>query len=321
MALAPDAGESWLAQGGYRAITGDLEGALAAYQEAQKRMPNNATVYLRMGFNQRSRCLWRDAEASLNKAVELDPRNVPVLVGMVEVYGYLRRYDEGLRLAERAIAIGPEFDSTRSSKANLLRKAGRLAEAGDELKRIPTDSTDRWALESRAEQATYERRPEEAHLIAALILTLQPGRRGVRERVVLTACAYCLLDAGRMDEAKDIFRRVLDEESATGNPDLDNVAAAHAGLNQKDEAIDAARRLVSKQADGTLFKQDAEIRLAMTQARLGEKEAALAVLPHLLEVPGPLSIADLKFNPAWDSLRDDPRFQKLLNQFLSGHRE
>src|SRR5262249_23636906 len=46
MALAPDAGESWIALGSYRyRVVRDFNSALAAYEEARKRLPNNALVY------------------------------------------------------------------------------------------------------------------------------------------------------------------------------------------------------------------------------------------------------------------------------------
>src|SRR5213079_248672 len=54
MALAPEAGESWVAQGAYRyRVLRDFTAALAAYQEAQKRLPNNALVYEYMAYVER----------------------------------------------------------------------------------------------------------------------------------------------------------------------------------------------------------------------------------------------------------------------------
>jgi len=52
--------------------------------------------------------------------------------------------------------------------------------------------------------------------------------------------------------------------------------------------------------------------LAQIQARFGDHDAAIAALPHLLEVPAGLTIANLKLDPFWDPLRKDPRFIKLI---------
>ena len=61
-------------------------------------------------------------------------------------------------------------------------------------------------------------------------------------------------------------------------------------------------------------KPGAEIVLAQIQARFGQTDAAIAGLPHLLQVPAGLTVANLKYDPMWDPLRKDPRFQKLLSR-------
>jgi len=52
-------------------------------------------------------------------------------------------------------------------------------------------------------------------------------------------------------------------------------------------------------------------RLRSSQARFNDIDSAIAALPHLLEVPAGITVANLKFDPLWDPLGKDPRFQKL----------
>jgi hypothetical protein len=47
-------------------------------------------------------------------------------------------------------------------------------------------------------------------------------------------------------------------------------------------------------------------------AATGEKEAATNELQTLFSNPGDGSYGDLKLNPFWDPLRDDPPFEKLV---------
>ena len=61
-----------------------------------------------------------------------------------------------------------------------------------------------------------------------------------------------------------------------------------------------------------LFKPIAEAFRAKALAQLGEVDAAIDVLPHLLEVPGGIHPGDLRYSPYWDPLRKDPRFEALL---------
>jgi len=51
--------------------------------------------------------------------------------------------------------------------------------------------------------------------------------------------------------------------------------------------------------------------LALTYAWTGKKDAALAELEKAARLPGYLCYGDLKLDPVWDPIRDDPRFQKL----------
>jgi serine/threonine-protein kinase len=45
---------------------------------------------------------------------------------------------------------------------------------------------------------------------------------------------------------------------------------------------------------------------------VGEFDAAIDQLELLLSIPSTLSVPLLRLDPAWDPLRDHPRFKKLL---------
>src|SRR5246500_5464605 len=123
MALAPDAGESWIAQGAYRyRIVRDFNSALAAYDEARKRLPNSALVYEYRGFVLRRLGRWQEAEASYKKAIELDPRDVQLLTTVGnEFYLYLRRFDDALASIDRALQIAPDAVGEHGNKAVVLQ--------------------------------------------------------------------------------------------------------------------------------------------------------------------------------------------------------
>ena len=61
-----------------------------------------------------------------------------------------------------------------------------------------------------------------------------------------------------------------------------------------------------------LLKPIAEAFRARALAQLGEVDAAIDALPHLLEVPGGIHPGELRYSPYWDPLRKDPRFEALL---------
>jgi tetratricopeptide (TPR) repeat protein len=92
------------------------------------------------------------------------------------------------------------------------------------------------------------------------------------------------------------------------------LALAYAGLGDKDKALAQARQAVLDYQDDCIDKPQAEITLAQIEAQLGDIDSAIAALPHLLEVPAGITPGLLRIDPFWDSLRKDPRFEKLCQE-------
>jgi TolB-like protein/Tfp pilus assembly protein PilF len=323
MALAPEAGESWIAKGAhaYR-ILRDFEGAIAAYKEAQRRLPNNSFVLQNLGFVQRRVGRWQEAEANFKKALELDPRDISLLSAVGgEFYLYLRRFDDARALVDRALEIAPDSETARAIKANILQGEGRLAEAGQELDRVPRNSTEDYVVSSRITQKIYERDFGEAiRVIERKLNSLPPGQPldSITEGA-LVQLGFCQEWTGRPADAQQSFSRAVQSikptEATVVTPEANTVpstlALAYAGLGEKQEALEQAQQAVKDYGSDTVNKPTAETVLAQIQAKFGDLDSAIAALPHLLEVPAGITPADLKYNPLWDPLRKDPRFQKL----------
>lgn len=95
-----------------------------------------------------------------------------------------------------------------------------------------------------------------------------------------------------------------------------NLALAEAFLQNRDAALSAmhqAEELLpeSKDAfDGTNISEMA----AEVHATLGDAAGAVSILQGLLKRPSPVTLQMLKINPIWDSVRQDPAFQKLITE-------
>jgi serine/threonine-protein kinase len=50
---------------------------------------------------------------------------------------------------------------------------------------------------------------------------------------------------------------------------------------------------------------------------VGEYDAALDQIEHLLSVPTGFSVPLVRLDPRWDPLRDHPRYQELLQRYGS----
>src|SRR5262249_781063 len=124
---------------------------------------------------------------------------------------------------------------------------------------------------------------------------------------------------GQHEAARQMFERAVREikptpdtvvrRDANGTPSV--LAQAYAGLGEKEKALQQAAQAVKDYEGDAVNQPPAQGVLAQIQARFGDTDSAIAALPNLLEVPGGITVADLKFNPLWDPLRKDPRFQNL----------
>ena len=102
---------------------------------------------------------------------------------------------------------------------------------------------------------------------------------------------------------------------------LQDLALVTMGLGEKAAAIHLVERAIASrpmEQDAANGPQSIDI-LARVAARLGEPDRAIDALQKILFVPGnggmatgmPLTPALLRLDPMFDSLRNDPRFQKL----------
>lgn len=325
MALAPEGAESWIALGAYRyRVQRDFQGALVAYQEALKRSPNNSFVYQYLGIVQRRLGNWREAEVNYKKALELDPRDVGLLNDMGnEFYYYLRRFDEAYAVLDRSQELAPDSEAVRANKVNVLQAQGRLDEARQQLSHFPENATDDWVVNARINQAIYERHFDDAVRVIERKLIADTGQPDdFFDKLFLVNLGYCHEWLGHAEEARKAFTRAVQAFKPTPEtlvgPDANGtpttLALAYAGLGDKEKALAQAQQALKDYATDAVFKPTAEVTLAQIQARFGDRDAAIAALPHLLQVPAGLNVASLKFDPIWDPLRKDPRFQKLAAQ-------
>ena len=323
IALGPQLGEAWVAQGTYRSrVLNDPARALQAYREAGKYLPNSALINEYMAYAERRLGRWREAEAHLARATELDPRNSRLWTSAAtDIFWPLGRPAEAEAALNRALEISPNDEFVIALKTEQYQDEGRLNEAAKELARIPTDSTDKTVLLHRVNQALLERNFDEAIFwVKKATMSPSPGQSvNVQDIFALDLQGYCQVWAGRNEEARSTFELVIKEIAPGGvlkRPPLlgarSFLALAYAGTGDKSDALEQASQGVTDYDNDAVIKPLVETYRARVLAQLGEVDAAIATLPHLLEVPGGIHPGELRYSPYWDPLRKDPRFQALL---------
>jgi serine/threonine protein kinase/Tfp pilus assembly protein PilF len=322
-ALAPQLGEAWLAQGAYRSrVLRDRAGALEAYREADKHLPNSALVNEYMVYAECRLGHWKDAEAHLSKATSLDPRNFRLWTRAAQdVFRALGRSAQAEAALDRALEISPNNEYAITAKAELFQEQGRLEDAAKELRRIPGDSTDNYTLLIRATQGLLERNFDLAiYWTNEATKSLQPGQSlSDQDIYALVLQGYSQQWGGRPEEARATFKRLIHAMTqdagfviTQGSETRSLFAMAYAGIGDKQKSLEEASQAIADNENDAVIGPISGANRAKVLAQIGEFNAAITALPRLLEIPGGVHPGDLRYSPFWDPLRKDPRFQALV---------
>ncbi len=137
--LRPDLGEGHLALAFYHYYSRrDYEAAIRELTLAQRALPNEADVASALGIIERRRGRWEESILHLERARQLDPRNISALWNLSETLTYLRRFREADEVLAEEAAIAPEAHLIPIARAELaLRERGDTAPLRAALRRVP----------------------------------------------------------------------------------------------------------------------------------------------------------------------------------------
>jgi TolB-like protein/class 3 adenylate cyclase len=327
--LRPDAGETNLALArhlywGYL----DYDGARQELSAAVKALPNSAEAFLLAAFIDRRQGRWADSTWNFERASQLDPRDAYILQQLSLNYESLRRYGDAAAVLERALTIAPNDIFLRTQRAKIsLNSQTDTKPLHSTIETIVNQNSSaapvvagEWLL-----LALYERDAEAAK---RALEAMPPG--GCYDAGIPFPNAWCegLVARMRSDEqaARTAFVTARTDlaKQLQDQPDyaeaLSAVGLVDAVLGNKEQAINEGERAVelmpvSKNAiEGPLLIKN----LALIYAWIGNKDRAFQQLDSLVHLPSYLSSAQLRLHPIWDPLRDDPRFDEIVNALAPG---
>src|SRR6266436_2320287 len=324
--LQPDLPEVHLALGfSYYYGDRDYERALAEFEVAKRGLPNEAPAYFAIGAIQRRQGKWAESTANLEKAATLDPKNTSVLTNLIFSYMAQRDYETADKVLDRVIAASPQSFQARALKAFMATQwKGDLSAAEKVFSSTPPETDpDGLMTWGRAWILTLERKfPDALQVLERFpgetmyAMTTAPSPKAFMEGLIHLLQGDKTKAQPELEHARLISEKLLREA-----PEDSARRAQHglilAALGQKQKAIAEGKRAVEllPESQDALDGPHATANLAQIYAWTGEFDEAFRLLDHLFAVPSNLTVPMLKLDPAWDPLRQDPRFQALIDKY------
>ena len=288
---------------------------------ARRSLPNDAEVFLYTGLIDRREGHWEDSTRNIERALELDPRNLFILQQLAVTYQSQRRYADEARTYDRALSIMPGDQYTR-----ILRALVELDWRAD-IK--PFQNT----LATLVAQNPSAAPDVDSPLYALCERTAAAGARALtnypRDGVTTDYGLNCpraywegVVARWQGDSAKAqsafIAARSELEKILAKEPDfaaaISLLGVIDAGLGRKEQALQEGRRAcgllpISKDA---ITGMALAVNLAQIYTWAGERDPAIEQIAAVERMPNELSYGLLKLHPYWDPLRGDPRFEKIV---------
>ena len=254
----------------------------------------------------------RDGE----KAVELDPQDASLAASLGQTYSGLRRFGDSERVANAAIARlrGAKSKGLLMVKSEAAVGMGNLEEAHAALDSIQ-NKDDMDYQTARLRLYLIERDYSGAKAFAAKVTDEVRRRPDFWLTLAAVAHAEGKVNEERQANAEAKRSALLALVQRPDDPGLlGELAIAEAALGQSEEALRRARHAAEMLPPSVDAVSGAmcEMNLAAVLVMTGDRDATFDKLSKLVKLPFSLNRGDLKLNPVWDDLRDDPRFDRIL---------
>jgi TolB-like protein/Flp pilus assembly protein TadD len=330
--IAPDLAEAHLAMAIVHNVGPETD-VRAGQREARiglRAAPNDVRLLKSLAASHRRLGEWEEYDKAFAKAVESDPRDIDFLRDYgAETHARMGRFADAIRWYDRAKSLLPAQDTmgfTMAQAWTYVTWKGHL----DSVRAVLNSKEGlalrgkRWVYPYFALQY-FERRPDSAlraltgapNSVFEGTLSFEPVSLWVARCHLMrgdTAAAHAAFDSALVTIDSAIVKWPEDWpiHEARGH--------SLAGLGRRAEALAEIRAM----RESFIYRKDAFLRhyigigMARVFAELGDANSAVDELDRVMSQPrNGFTVHRLRLEPAWDRVRDHPRFRALLTKYAN----
>ena len=330
--LAPGSVHTEIARGVHRYyVKRDFAGALAVMDSLKARLPNDADIWMWAGYLSRRLGKFQQSDADFGRARELSPNDANIAYHHGVTLVVTGECERAVRELDASVALSPSNTHALAMKLQCAWAQGNFPQATAYLATANSNSP---AVKGLIGTHLFFQRDYKAAiaqlqvaiagsgdtLIDASMNGYLPARIDWQLNLALSQRL-----AGAEAQALANYRQVKAEATRALATKPDNryvetawhcvLGMAHAGLGEREAAAEQGKlavSLVPESAD-RLEGPGWVVYQARILAMSGDAANAVPLLRRLLKTPASmLSANNLRLEPYWDLLRDDPTFKALL---------
>jgi len=243
------------------------------------------------------------AKEAVSRALEVDDTLAEAHTSLAAVIESEGAAADAEREYKRAIELNPNYPMVHLWYHVFLRFRGRLDEAEAEIRRAKELDPLSLIINSGWGDMLYLKKKYD-QAIQQYSKTLELDQSFAEARRMR---GKCYQQKGMFEEAIADFQKA--REDFGNNPyGLGDLGNAYAVSGEKTRAIEVLKNLLELSKQGYSLNYD----IAFVYCGLGDKDKAFEYLEKAYNVKE--EMADFKVDPAWESLRSDPRYQPLLER-------
>jgi serine/threonine-protein kinase len=331
--VMPDIGPVHLALADhFLGANNDVEQARIEIDLARRTMPNSAELETSAGAIARRQSRWDEALLFYERAVALEPRATVNLFTLANTDRLMRRYDDFDRMMAKLLEILPP---ERSATYRVFRAFGPLEGRGEldplraAVSTVTSEEDPGGAIRDLHNLilALWDHDPDSVSRISARAAETTFVFNGVKYPKSwyqgLAARmrgdkkgAQAAFAAARLEVEKAVLADASDGRA------LSLLAMIDAGLGRQEQAVQEAKHACELETFENFAPNAAIVRcnLAVVYAWNGQLDLAISALDQLTNRPAGTNLpaqptyGDFRLNPVWDPLRNDPRFQALVER-------
>jgi len=287
----------------------NLERAAALFRQAIEADPEYAAAWSGLSqallemvgwFYKNENEVLPEAWLAAERAVTLDPKFTDAWLALGDLQRMTRQFEAGEQSFQKALALSPNNADAHGRYSDLLRDARRFDESVREIRRaVELDPYLLRIRESLLQNVYFSRDFATVEAEAKKLLELEPNAANTWYWLSLAQT----MQGGHSEAEQSMLKAI---EYDPGNPYYDvGLAFAYALAGRDKEALQ-----ILEQAEDKRFSL---VEIALVHGVLGDMDRAFAYLDRAFE-ESPASLYYIAADPGADAMREDPRWQELLQR-------